>query len=118
MSLFNFFKKKQREITKNTSVDSDLCAGDADEFKNPIEENFHAKVIDRICGINTKTSNAYKMVKTVKEFVIVFEDGEGKFRSVLVGEDMYDAFEEGQAGTLTLINGKIDSFVLDEEGEN
>ena len=55
------------------------------------------------------------MVKTVKEFVIVFEDSEGKFRRVLVGEDMYDAFEEGQVGMLTLINGQIDSFVLDGE---
>jgi hypothetical protein len=118
MSLFSFFKKGKKETAENSAVNSEPCAKCVDEFEDAIEESFHAKVIDRICGINTKTSNGYKMVKTVKEFVIVFEDDDGKFRRVLVSESMYDAFEEGQAGTLTLIDGQIDSFVLDEEGEN
>ena len=118
MSLFSFFKKGKKETAENSAVNSEPCAKGVDEFEDAIQESFHAKVIDRICGINTKTSSSYKMVKTVKEFVIVFEDGEGMFRRVLVSENMYDAFEEGQVGPLTLINGQIDSFVLDEEGEN
>ena len=125
MSLFDFLKKRQKknsdaeytEAEATAVSDETIVEEDTDDeiFQAPIKETFCAKVIDRICGINTKTSNAYKMVKTVKEFVIVFEDSEGKFRRVLVGEDMYDAFEEGQVGMLTLLNGQIDSFVLDGE---
>ena len=116
MSLFGFLKKKQKEEkdAEEIFVNSEAECDD-EEFAPAKEESFHAKVIDRVCGVNTKTSNAYKIVKTVKEFLIVFEDDERKFHKILVKEDMYDAFEEGQVGTLTLIGGRLDSFVLDEE---
>lgn len=123
MSLFDFFKRHQKEDAsiekteedKTSEGAGDTVEEDGDADLTASKEVLYAKVIDRICGINTKTSNAYKTVKTVKEFVIVFEDSEGKFRRLLVGENMYDAFEEGQVGTLTLIDGQLDSFVLDEE---
>ena len=71
----------------------------------------HAKVVDVSCFI---THIGTKLPKVVKNFVVVFEDDNEQIHKIPVEEDIYDSFEIGQIGELTLIDGKINSYVLDE----
>lgn len=86
------------------------------------EENFNdegdvvsvrAEVVDMICGVSTIGYQAYKQPKAEKQFIIKFKsDGTDTF-DVAVSEEMYEGFEVGLIGTLTLIDGQISSFELD-----
>ena len=51
---------------------------------------------------------------TKKHFYVKFRDDDGQIYDIRVSEEYYFAFEKGQTGTLTLLDGKLDSFVLDE----
>ena len=91
-----------------------------DELDTPAEPEvtvLSAEVIHMACGVNTVGTQGYKQPKVVKTFLIKFRDKDGKIFDIQVNEEMYAAFELGQCGSLTLIDGKIDSFVLDEEEE-
>jgi len=81
----------------------------------PDIKTFHAEVIDIACGVYTNGGQSYTQPQTVKEFCIKFRGGDGNIHDVLIEESLYDAFEIGQRGTLTLINGNLNSFVLDEQ---
>ena len=81
----------------------------------PDIKTFHAEVIDIACGVYTNGGQSYTQPKAVKEFCIKFRDGDGNIHDVLIEESLYDAFEIGQCGTLTLINGNLNSFVLDKQ---
>lgn len=54
-----------------------------------------------------------KKPKAVNEFLIYFKDEDDNVFPISVPEDLYDGFEEGQKGTLTLVNGKLYGFELD-----
>ena len=59
----------------------------------------------------------YKGIKTptlIKEFFVYFEDEDGNTIKLDVSEENFDAFEKGQKGLLTLNDGQLYSFVLDE----
>ena len=72
----------------------------------------HAEVVDMICGVN---SVGHKQPQTVKYFVIKLKTDDGELLNVPVNEEYYAAFEVGLSGTLTLIDGRLDTFVLDNE---
>ena len=76
---------------------------------------FHAEVIDIACGVYTDGGQSYTQPRAVREFCIKFREDDGSIRNVLIPEELYDAFEIGQRGSLTLIDGNINSFVPDEE---
>lgn len=66
-------------------------------------------VIDQNCCV--------KMVgrrepKTIKEFSVSFQTEDGKLLKFDVPEDMYDGFEIGQKGILTVIDGALYGFSL------
>ena len=81
----------------------------------PDIKTFHAEVIDIACGVYTNGGQSYTQPKAVKEFCIKFRYDDGNIHDVLIEESLYDAFEIGQRGTLTLIDGKLNSFILDED---
>ena len=56
-----------------------------------------------------------KLPKLIKTFLVFFEDENGKVFSIEVSEENFDAFEIGQKGLLTLEDGQLYSFQLDEE---
>lgn len=76
---------------------------------------FHAEVIDIACGVYMDDGQSYTQPKAVKEFCVKFRDGDGNIHNVLIPEELYDAFEKGQCGTLTLIDGNLSSFELDQD---
>ena len=77
----------------------------------------HAEVIDLECGVTTIGYQAYKQPKAVKYFIIHFKYDNGDIIKIPVNEEMYEGFDIGLAGTLTLIDGKLKSFELDESCE-
>ena len=74
----------------------------------------HAEVIDLECGVTTIGYQAYKQPKAVKYFIIHFKYDNGDIIKIPVNEEMYHGFDIGLAGTLTLIDGQLNSFELDE----
>ena len=74
----------------------------------------HAEVIDLECGV---TTIGYQQPKAVKHFIIHFKYDNGDIIKIPVNEEMYHGFDIGLAGTLTLIDGQLNSFELDESFE-
>ena len=74
----------------------------------------HAEVIDLECGV---TTIGYQQPKAVKHFIIHFKYDNGDIIKIPVNEEMYEGFDIGLTGTLTLIDGKLRSFELDESCE-
>ena len=78
----------------------------------------HAEVVDMACDVVSVGYQAYKLPKAEKHFYVKFRDDDGQIYDIQVSEEYYFALEKGQSGTLTLLDGKIDSFVLDEENSH
>ena len=74
----------------------------------------HAEIVDMVCGVNTIGYQNYKQPKAVKYFVIKFKNDDGDLLNVFVSEEMYLELEIGLSGMLTLIDGNLDSFELDD----
>ena len=70
-----------------------------------------ATVVSQSCGVYAV---GIKTPKTVREFTVVFRLEDGTMLKVPVPEEAYDGFEEGQTGVLTLVEGEMYSYVLDE----
>ena len=81
----------------------------------PDIKTFHAEVIDIACGVYTDGGQSYTQPRAVREFCVKFREDDGSIRNVLIPEELYDAFDIGQRGSLTLIDGNINSFVPDED---
>lgn len=79
-----------------------------DPFEPPITtQAVRATVVDQSCEaklLGTKTPKATKI------FTVVFRTEEGKTLSLNVPEEMYDGFERGQTGLLTLVDGELYGF--------
>ncbi|MBO5101931.1 MAG: hypothetical protein J6C39_05300 [Clostridia bacterium] len=88
-----------------------------DERLNAEGEIFetHAEVVDMACDTVSVGYQSYKLPRAEKHFFVKFRDDDGQIYDIQVSEEYYFAFEAGQRGTLTLLDGQIDSFVLDEE---
>lgn len=80
--------------------------------KEPQTLTLHVKVIDQNCFVSYV--GGAKSPKAVKKFVVFFQDDNEQTHKIAVEEDIYDAFEIGQTGELTLIDGKVSSYILDE----
>lgn len=81
----------------------------------------HARVVDMSCGVESVGYDNYRAPKAEKEFWIVFETDDGEQLRYPVDEEIYDGFEIGLAGMLSVVKGKLNSFVPDggeiNEGE-
>ncbi len=85
--------------------------GDAQtERVAPHRESLHVTVIDQYCSVQTVGS---KSPRTVKTFTVRLQDDDGNIRTLSLPEKLYDAFEAGQRGTLTLVDGELYGFSLD-----
>ena len=71
----------------------------------------HAEVINMECGVNTV---GHKEPKATKYFIITFKCDDGELLHVSVPEAFYTGFEIGLVGMLTLVDGQLKSFELDE----
>ena len=73
----------------------------------------HAEIVDMLCG--TGMVGSYRLPKSEKTFLIIFRDDEGGTTELAVGEEVYLSLEVGMKGMLTILEGHLDSFELDEE---
>ena len=74
-------------------------------------EHKHLKVMDHTCEVKlvgTKTPKATKI------FTVVFRTEDDKVLTFNVPEEMYDGFEKGQEGILTVVDGELYGFAIEE----
>ena len=96
--------KNQREAMSESDDDSSL-------FPEPETVTIHAKVTDLQCEVKVYGTKAPEVKK---EFRVYFENDSKEQLEMIVSEDMYVCFEKGQTGTLTLSDGNLYGFELDE----
>lgn len=72
-----------------------------------VTETVRATVIDMACSAEMVGT---KMPKAVRNFVIIFQTEDGEILKINVPEEMYDGFDKGQTGILTLADGDLYSF--------
>jgi hypothetical protein len=74
-------------------------------------EEIQATVMDHTCAVKlvgTKTPKATKI------FTVVFRTEDDKVLTFNVPEEMYDGFEKGQEGILTVVDGELYGFAITE----
>ena len=81
-----------------------------------VEENaalteIRAEVVDLLCGIETSGS---RTPKTEKTFCVVMKTENGEYLRFPVPEEMYDGFEMGQNGILTMAGRSLYGFAPKE----
>ncbi len=69
-----------------------------------------ATVIDMVCCAKMV---GIKTPKAVREFTVIFEAQNGEILKINVPEEMYDGFDKGQTGILTLADGDLYSFEIE-----
>ena len=83
------------------------------------ETSIEVQTVDlNVKVIDLQFETHYEGIKTpklVKTFLVFFEDKNGNVIKIDVSEENFDAFEKGQKGLLTLQDGELYSFVLDED---
>ena len=100
-------KKTRQEVQKRYYED------DSTEEETPARESVELRVSveDTFCCVKTV---GVKSPKTVKEFTVVFKKEDGEFFSLSVPEEMYEGFEKGAVGLLTVVNGEVYGFEIDQ----
>lgn len=73
----------------------------------------HAEIADMVCGSGMVGS--YRLPKSVKTFLVIFKSDDNEMLEIPVSEGVYLSLEKGMRGMLTLVEGNLDSFELDEE---
>ena len=75
-----------------------------------VTETVRATVIDMACSADMVGT---KMPKAVRNFVVIFQTEDGEMLKINVPEEMYDGFDKGQTGILTLADGDLYSFEVE-----
>ena len=75
-----------------------------------VTETVRATVIDMACSADMVGT---KMPKAVRNFVVIFQAENGEILKINVPEEMYDGFDKGQTGILTLADGDLYSFEIE-----
>ena len=76
-----------------------------------VTQELRATVLDQtyeVKLVGTKTPKATKI------FTVVFRTEDDKVLSFHVPEEMYDGFEKGQTGVLTVVDGELYGFAIEE----
>ena len=69
-----------------------------------------ATVIDMSCSAEMVGT---KMPKAVRNFIVIFQADNGEILKINVPEELYDGFDKGQTGILTLADGDLYSFEVE-----
>ena len=99
-------KEKYAAMMKEKEEEED------EEFEREAETfTVHAEIVDMVCG--TGMVGSYRLPKSSKTFIIKFSADSGEVYELSVPEEYYLELSVGQTGTLTLVEGNLDSFELD-----
>ena len=104
-------KQYKRDIAKQKEPKSENIKPDEPEYTTI---TIKATVVDQTCCVKMV---GIKTPKTVKEFVVVFKSESGDILKMNVPEEMYDGFEQGQTGILSIIDGELYGFELEENAD-
>ena len=74
-------------------------------------QELRATVLDHTCEVKLV---GMKTPKATKIFTVVFRTEDDQVLSFHVPEEMYDGFEKGQIGMLTLVDGELYGFAIEE----
>lgn len=96
-------KEKQKDAKRN----NELAHTEVEYI--PIE--IRATVVEQTCLVKTI---GIKTPKTIKEFSVVFQTENGEILKLCVPEEMYDGLEKGQTGILSVVDGELYGFELEE----
>ena len=95
---------KQKESEKIESVSS------PPEIKTEFETvKFQAEIIDLSCRVDMV---GIKTPKTVTIYTVEFKTDEKEIIKLKIPQEMYDGLEIGQNGEVTLVEGKLYSFIV------
>ncbi len=78
----------------------------------PQQETFDASVVDLQCRVVTLGERS---VKTVSEYLVFFQRTDGTVCRYPVSEEFYSGFEIGQRGSVSVIDGAVYAFRLEDE---
>ena len=86
-----------------------------DKLLDDMGERFtsYAEVVDMACGVSSEGCSNFKMPRAEIYFIISFKTESGEVLKVSVPEEVYEGFDIGLCGTLTLIDGELYSFEPD-----
>ena len=73
-------------------------------------ESFRAIVVDMVCYAEMTGT---KRPKSKRVFTVSFETENGEILKINVPEEMYDGFDKGQKGILTLVDGILFGYELE-----
>ena len=76
-----------------------------------VTQELRATVLDQTCEVRLVGT---KTPKATKVFTVVFRTEDDKVLSFNVPEEMYDGFEKGQVGILTVVDGELYGFTIEE----
>ena len=104
-------KQYKRDIAKQKELKKEDSKPDEPEYTTV---TMRATVADQTCCVKMA---GIKTPKTVKEFVVVFQLENGDILKLNVPEEMYDGFEQGQTGILSVIDGALYGFELEGKSD-
>ena len=102
-SLMKTRKEVQKRYYEEDGTDEDISSEETSALRVTVENTF--------CSVKTVGA---KSPKTVKEFTVVFKKEDGELFSLSVPEEMYEGFEKGCFGLLTVVNGEVYGFEIDQ----
>ena len=95
---------KQREREKAESISS------PPEIKTAFETvKFQAEIVNLFCRVDMV---GIKTPKTVTIYTVEFKTDEKEIIKLEIPQEMYDGLEIGQIGEVTLVEGKLYSFIV------
>ena len=108
--VFTFFYinrtiKKENQRLEELSEDT----SDSSQPSAELSQYIKVTVVDLYCGVDSVGK------RTQNFFTVIFETDTHETLEYNVPEEMYDGFEKGQTGTLTVVDGYVYGFTLDEK---
>lgn len=79
-----------------------------EDIEEPKSEFFQAKALKK--RIHVRYEGYVKMPKSVMEYFVLFQLENGTQEEFMLSQEMFEKIEEGQEGTLVLLNGLFFDF--------
>ena len=99
-------KKNKKEHPGGINAEIDKMFVDPEK----LTESFRATVVDMVCYADMTGT---KRPKSKRVFIVSFETENGEILKINVPEEMYNGFDKGQKGILTLVDGILYGFELE-----
>ena len=96
----------------NEPVESDADADISEEYDSLDIKTVDVTVLTLRCGVKME---GIKQPKTVRNFLVTFLTDDGEKLEFSVEEEFYTSLNEGERGSLALLNGAIYDYVSDTE---